>query len=167
MGINSLITWAVIDPVMRVVITEMQGSSAVETRAATLAFSCWGNAWVSFAFGWNVSFKFCVKFYVRRGLRALRLGHCGEAEMQVSTLASGAAVMLRRGFQALRLGHHSDVETRVWTLVSWCCVSGLRLESRLCFLMTCPQWFLNSLQSSLWLFSRSTKSTDTKITNKE
>ena len=39
MGVNSLITWAVIDPVMRAVITETQGSSVVETRALDLAFS--------------------------------------------------------------------------------------------------------------------------------
>ena len=39
MGVNSLITWAVIDPVMRAVITEMQGSSVVEMRALGVAFS--------------------------------------------------------------------------------------------------------------------------------
>ena len=38
MGVNSLITWAVIDPVMRAVITETQGSSVVETWASGLAF---------------------------------------------------------------------------------------------------------------------------------
>ena len=39
MGVISLITWAVIDPVMMAVITEMQGSSVVETRASSLACS--------------------------------------------------------------------------------------------------------------------------------
>ena len=39
MGVNSLITWAVIDPVMMAVIIETQGSSIVETwlRASCLA----------------------------------------------------------------------------------------------------------------------------------
>jgi len=38
MGLIPLITWAVIDPLMRAVITETQGFSAVETRASSLAF---------------------------------------------------------------------------------------------------------------------------------
>ena len=38
MGLTPLITWAVIDPVMRAVITETQGFSVVETRASSLAF---------------------------------------------------------------------------------------------------------------------------------
>jgi len=33
-GLTPLITWAVIDPVMRAVIIETQGSSTVETRAS-------------------------------------------------------------------------------------------------------------------------------------
>ena len=39
MGVNSLITWAVIDPIMRAVITKTQGSFVVETqvRASRLA----------------------------------------------------------------------------------------------------------------------------------
>ena len=76
---------------------------------------------------------------MRRGLRALHLGHCGEVEAQVLTLALGAAMMLRhdfqglclgtammlrRGFQDLCLDHCNDVEMRVSTLASWCCASG-------------------------------------------
>ena len=38
MGVNSLITWAVIDSVMRAVITETQSFSAVKTQASRLAF---------------------------------------------------------------------------------------------------------------------------------
>jgi len=38
MGVNSLITWAVIDPVMRAVISETQSFSVVGTRASSLAF---------------------------------------------------------------------------------------------------------------------------------
>ena len=38
MGVNFLITWAVIDPVMRAVIIETQDFSIVETRASSLAF---------------------------------------------------------------------------------------------------------------------------------
>jgi len=82
-----------------------------------------------------VSFKFCVKFYIRRELRALRLGHCG-VETRVSTLASsycsdaemqkalrlGTAVMLRRGFQALYLGTALvamiSLAPGIWTLLS-------------------------------------------------
>ena len=74
-----------------------------------------------------MSFKFCVKLRVRRGLRALRLGHCGTVETRVSTLASwycsdAIAVMLRRGFRPSRLGVEvvamiSPV-SRVWTLLS-------------------------------------------------
>ena len=41
---------------------------------------------------------------MRRGLRALCLGHYGEVETRVSTHASCTAVMLRRGFQTLRFG---------------------------------------------------------------
>ena len=51
-----------------------------------------------------MSFKFCVKLYVRRGRQALRLGHCGTAVMlrrDFQALRLGTAVMLRRGFQAL------------------------------------------------------------------
>ena len=38
MRLTPLITWAVIDPVMRAVITEMLGFSAIETRVSSLAF---------------------------------------------------------------------------------------------------------------------------------
>jgi len=56
-----------------------------------------------------VSFKFCVKLCVRRGLWALCLGRYGKVETRVSTLASWycsdtTAVRLRHGFQPLRLG---------------------------------------------------------------
>ena len=89
MGVNFLITWAVIDPVMKAVITEMQGSSVVETGASSLTF---------------VSFKFCIKLYVRRWLQALCLGHYGEVEMRVSTLASW---------------YFGNVETRPSSSASW------------------------------------------------
>jgi len=36
MGLTLLITWAILDPVMMVVITETQGSSPVETQAWAL-----------------------------------------------------------------------------------------------------------------------------------
>ena len=38
MGLIPLITWAVIDSVMKIVINEMQGFSIVEMRASSLAF---------------------------------------------------------------------------------------------------------------------------------
>jgi len=47
MGVYFLITWAVIDRVMRPIITETQGSSVVETWASSLAFSRWSNTWAS------------------------------------------------------------------------------------------------------------------------
>jgi len=58
MGVNSLITWAVIDPVMRAVITE--------TQALSLAFYCWGNVWETrtsssaLSFMWDAGFRLCV-----------------------------------------------------------------------------------------------------------
>jgi len=38
-GLTSLITWAVLDPVMKVVITETRSSRVVETQASSSAFS--------------------------------------------------------------------------------------------------------------------------------
>jgi len=58
MGVNSLITWAVIDPVMRAVITE--------TWALGLAFCHCGDAWETRAsnsassFTWDACFRLCV-----------------------------------------------------------------------------------------------------------
>jgi len=111
----------------------------------------------------NTSFKFCVKLHVRRGLQALRLGIAWMTETQVSSSASWPlhwsrdaifdsrvlilqwcwdaafmlcvliiAVILRRGFQPSRLG---AALVAMSSLASW-----------VCFLMTCPQWFLDSLQ---------------------
>ena len=73
-----------------------------------------------------MSFKFCVKLYVRRGLRALRLGHCGKVETRVSTLASwycsdATVVRLRHGFRPLCLGAvvvaMISPASGVWTLI--------------------------------------------------
>ena len=117
MGVNSLITWAVIDPVLRAVITE--------TQALSLAFCCWGNAWETrtsrsvLSFMWDTSFGLCVWVLhgcLRRKFQAMHLGHWSEAETRVSTLASwyysgaetrlssSASWLLRRWFQPLRIG---------------------------------------------------------------
>ena len=84
----------------------------------------------------------CVKFHVRRGLRALRLGHCGEVETRVSTLASLYCSDAETRVSILASCHCSDVETRV--LISRLgaaavAMISLRLEFGLCFLMTYPQ----------------------------
>ena len=63
---------------------------------------------------------------MRRRLQALRLGHCGEVETRVSTLASwyccdATAVRLRRGFRPLLLGvvvvAIISPASEVWTLI--------------------------------------------------
>ena len=71
MGLTPLITWAVLDPVMRAVITETQGSSpvgtwvwalhlAVEVTLDTgLKLCIWVPRWC-----WNASFKLCVELHV-------------------------------------------------------------------------------------------------------
>ena len=125
MGVNSLISWAIIDPVMRTVITK--------TRALGLAFYHWGDAWDTWAStsassftwdaglglwsryckdGWDASFKLCILAIALKQRRDFRLS------------CLSAAVMLRCGFNAPRLGHCSDFKTRVSTLASWCCTSG-------------------------------------------
>jgi len=58
MGLTPLITWAVLDSVMRVVITETQGSSVVETRARALRLVMLG-ADLEFCI-WDAGFKLCV-----------------------------------------------------------------------------------------------------------
>ena len=142
MGVNSFIMWAVIDPVMRAVITETLGSSIVETRDLSRAFSHWSNAWAShlvkiwasssefWPLQWSrdVSFDPCV----------LILQWSWGVAFKLCALA--IAVMLRRRPRPLRL------ELREWLWLT------LRLEYRLYFLMTCPQWFLDSLQNPSKVF---------------
>ena len=115
MGVNSLITWAVIDPVMRAVTTEM--------RDLSLAFCRWGNAWEirtsnsALSFMWDAGFGLCVWVgCLRRKFQSLHFSHCSEAETRVSTLeswyyggaemrlSSSASRLLRRGFQPSHLG---------------------------------------------------------------
>jgi len=136
MGVNSLITWAVIDPVIRVVITETQGSSVVETRASSLAFSRWGNAWAShlvemwassfaWSFMWDAGFGPCVLVITvkqRRKFRASRLGTAVMLRRGFQAPRLGTAVMLRRDFQALRLGTALvaiiSLAPEIWILLS-------------------------------------------------
>ena len=78
MGVNSLITWAVIDQVMRTVI--------IETRASGSASGYCMNAK-------DTSSKLCILAIAvrqRRGFRPLRLD---------------TTVVLRSGFRVLRLGY--------------------------------------------------------------
>jgi len=78
MGVNSLITWAVIDPVMKAVITETKSFSVVGTRASSLAF--WmptlNLARRGFRTLPDAGFMLCVlvfKVQLGRGLRPSRL----------------------------------------------------------------------------------------------
>jgi len=151
MGLTPLIAWAVIDPVMRKVITETQGFSAIETRVLNLAF------W-HYIDGWDAGFKLCVltiavvlrrglrvsrfgnAVMLRRSLQALRLSHCSERR-RLRSLHFGTALILRCSLQALCLGHCSDVKTQAsssasWPLHEWLWLA-LCLKYRLCFLMTC------------------------------
>jgi len=105
MGVNSLITWAVIDLVMRAII--------IETRALSLLFCHWGNAWETrtssstLSFIWGAGFGLCVWVLhgcLRRKFQALRFGHWSEVETRVSTLASW---------------YYSGVETRLSSSTSW------------------------------------------------
>ena len=163
MGVNSLITWAVIDPIMRAVITE--------TQVLTLTFCLWSNAEtqvrpsrldaaVMVRRGFR-PLRLGVAVMLRRNFQALRLGHCVLAivvkqRRGFQPLHLGTVMMLRRGFQALRPDHCDEVETWVSTLASWCCTTScaaLRLKFGLCFLMTYPQWFLNSLHISIKLYA--------------
>ena len=71
MGVNFLITWAVIDPVMRAVITETQSFSVVRTRASSLAF------WIltlNLARGGFQAPRLEIAVMLRCGLRTSRLG---------------------------------------------------------------------------------------------
>jgi len=61
MGVNSLITWAIIDPVMRAVITE--------TQVLSLASCHWSDAWGTRASNSASSFTWDAGF----GLRVLVL----------------------------------------------------------------------------------------------
>ena len=85
MGVNSLITWAVIDLIIRAVIIETRASIEVMLEKRELQ----------------------ILRQSSRETRALYSAswYCNNAEMRVSTLASLVlAVMSRRGFQPSRLG---------------------------------------------------------------
>ena len=90
MGVNSLIMWAVIDPVMRAVITE--------TWASSLAFYRWSNAWETrtsnsaLRFIWDAGFGPCI----------LILQWCWDATFELCVLV--IVVTLRHRFQPSRLG---------------------------------------------------------------
>ena len=95
MGVNSLITWAVIDLVMKAVITETQSFGprvfAIEVMLEKREFQ--------------------ILCQASRETRALDSAswYCSNAEMRLS---------------CSRLGHCSNVEMRVSTLASWCCAGG-------------------------------------------
>ena len=136
MGVNSLITWAVIDPVMRTVITETQGSSVIKTRASSLAFIRWSNTWAShlvemwasssaWSFIWDAGFgPFVLVIVVKqiRRFRPLRLGTAVMLRCGFQTLRLEIAVMLRHDFQALRFSTALEamisLPPGVWTLLS-------------------------------------------------
>ena len=112
---------------------------------------------------WNVGFEprvLALHRWLRHGLQALRLSHCSDVKTRTSTLAFlVSAVMLRCSLQALCLSHCSNDKTRAWSSASWPLHEwlwlALRLKYRLWFLMTCPQWFLDSLQNPLQSFQNS------------
>jgi len=114
MGVNSLITWAV----MRAVI--------IETPTLSLTFCHWDNAWETrtsssaLSFMLDAGFGLCVWVLhgcLRHKFQALRLGHCSEVETRVCVLVLQwcwdatfklcvlvIVVTLRRRFQPSRLG---------------------------------------------------------------
>jgi len=128
--------WAVIDPVMRAVITETQGFSAVETRASSLAFWHYIIVLLDAYFEpdrrelqtlLNAGFELCILVlhrWLRRGLQAHILAIGVKQRRGLRPLRLGTAVMLSCSLQALRLGHCSDVEKWVLTLASWYCANG-------------------------------------------
>ena len=154
MGVNSLITWAVIDPVMMAVITEMQGSSVVETRASSLAFSRWSNAWVSHlvemwasssasSFMWDTGFgpaSWSLRWSREAGFdpHVLVLQRCWDAAFKLYVLVR-------------QWCWDADFDPYILVLRQWLWLT-LRLEFGLYFLMTCPQWFLDSLKNPLQNF---------------
>ena len=80
MGVNSLITWAVIDPVMRAIITETRVSSLalaievmLEKRELPILRQASRETWALDSASW----------------------YCNNAEMQVSTLASWSSWSLQ------------------------------------------------------------------------
>ena len=101
MGVNSFITWAVIHPVMRAVITETQSFSVVRTRGSSLAF------WMS------------TLNLARLGFQALHLEIAVISRRRLRTSRLGTAVVPGRRLRASRLGYYSAARTRASTLASW------------------------------------------------
>jgi len=127
MGLTLLIMRAVIDPVMRAVITQMQGFSAVKMQASS-AFWHYNVVGCQLRTLPDAGFKLCV----------LVLQWHWDAGFKLCVLA---------------------IETRAsssasWPLHEWLWLA-LRLKYRLYFLMTYPQWFLDSLQNPLQSFQNS------------
>ena len=134
MGLTPLITWAVLDPVMKVVITEMQGSSPVKMRVWALRLAVKVTLDVGFELHvWDVGFKLCawaLKWYWDAGfeLCILALQWCWDA-----------------GFEPCVLALHE-----------WLWLTSY-LKHEFCYLMTYFQWFLDSLQNPLKSFGNSTE----------
>ena len=110
MGVNSLITWAVIDPVMRAVITETQSLSVVRTRASSLTFQMPtpNHAGCGFRTLPDTGFRLCV----------LRLQWCRDAGFDPRVLV--LYWCKDTGFES-RLGYYSAARTWASTLASWYC----------------------------------------------
>jgi len=122
-GLTPLITWAVLDPVMKVVITEMQGSSPLEMRVWALRLAVEVTLDVSFELHvWNVGFK----------LRAWALKWYWDADLEPCVLT-------------LQWCWDADFEPCVLALHEWLWLA-LRLKHGFCYLITCLQWILDSLQ---------------------
>ena len=121
----------------------------------------------------HASFIFCIKFHVRRETWALCVGIAWMAETRVSSSASWPLHWSKDAIfdsRVLILQWCWDATLMLRVLVMpWCWDAGfnprvlvlcewqwlvLHLEFGLYFLMTCLQWFLDSLQ--IWLESCST-----------
>jgi len=151
-------TW----PVMRVVITETQGSSAVETwawalrlavevmleRVSSSAFGCCGGVKTRAS---NSVFSHCRD--IRRVPQASRL-RCG-----LQTLCLSTEVVLRCGLRTLRLGIRGMLGNRIQIPrlgIARVALISLALWILFYYLMTYFQQFLDSLQNPLQSFQSST-----------
>jgi len=98
MGLTPLITWAVIDPVMRAITTETQGSSAVERELRALRLG------IAVKLGCRLrASRFDTAVMLRHRLRTLRLGIAVMLGRKLRASRFDIIVMLRRGLRALCL----------------------------------------------------------------
>ena len=170
MGLTVLITWVVLDPVMGEIITETQGSSSVEMRVSalrltievTLDVGLELRVWVSW-WCWNTSFKLCVErliWYAGLEIHVWAPQWCWNASFELCIELCVWDVSFKLCVWVLKWCWDASFYFYLLAL-QWCWDAGfepcilalhewLRLASRSkygpCYVMTCLQWFLDSLQ---------------------